>query len=61
MGFIRRFFAKIEADESYENPSFGNFMLACIIGQLEVVFDSGKFSKEYQLERENIKFHNDDD
>ena len=61
MGFIRRFFAKIEANESYENPSFGIFLLACIIGQLEVIFDSGKFSKEYQSERKNLNFHIDDD
>ena len=55
MKFIRRFYARIEANESDENPPFTTFLLACLFGQLELLFDSGKFSEEYLLERKNLR------
>jgi len=61
MSFIRRFFARIEANESDENPPFSTFLLACFVGQLELLFDSGEFSKEYLLERKNLRPDYDDD
>jgi hypothetical protein len=61
MKFIRRFYARIEANESDKSPPFTTFLLACLVGQLELLFDSGKFSEEYLLERKNLRPDYDDD